>query len=64
MYSRPKIALFDDVFSGLDNHTAQRVFKNIFLKDGLLRKFGTTIILATQSGNFTIAGFLPSLTCP
>ncbi|KAH6996315.1 P-loop containing nucleoside triphosphate hydrolase protein [Ilyonectria sp. MPI-CAGE-AT-0026] len=52
VYSRPKIALFDDVFSGLDNHTAQRVFKNIFLEDGLLRKFGTTIILATQSVSF------------
>ncbi|KAK7418553.1 hypothetical protein QQX98_003898 [Neonectria punicea] len=52
VYSRPEIALFDDVFSGLDNHTAQRIFKNLFHCNGLLRKWGTTFVLATQSINF------------
>ncbi|KAK7423467.1 hypothetical protein QQZ08_009036 [Neonectria magnoliae] len=52
VYSRPAVALFDDVFSGLDNHTAQRIFKNLFHSNGLLRKWGTTIIVATQSTSF------------
>ncbi|KAH7165470.1 P-loop containing nucleoside triphosphate hydrolase protein [Dactylonectria macrodidyma] len=52
VYSKPQLALFDDVFSGLDNHTAQRVFKNVFDHNGLLRQFGTTIILAIQSASF------------
>lgn len=52
IYSRPQLALFDDPFSGLDNHTARVVFDRIFSKGtGLLRKWGTTVILATQSIN-------------
>lgn len=50
IYSRPQLALFDDPFSGLDNHTTRVVFDRIFRKDtGLLRRWGTTVILATQS---------------
>ncbi|KAM0458242.1 hypothetical protein ACHAO4_002969 [Trichoderma viride] len=53
VYSRPQIALFDDIFSGLDNATSQRIFKNLFSSNtGLLRKWKTTILLATQSGLF------------
>ncbi|EQB47303.1 ABC transporter [Colletotrichum gloeosporioides Cg-14] len=53
VYSRPRIALFDDVFSGLDNHTAKTVFRRLFnLKEGILRAWGTTIVLATQSVGF------------
>ncbi|KAK7710055.1 hypothetical protein SLS63_013063 [Diaporthe eres] len=52
VYSRPQLALFDDPFSGLDNHTTRVVFSRIFSKDtGLLRRWGTTVILATQSVN-------------
>ncbi|KAM0524595.1 hypothetical protein ACHAPE_000693 [Trichoderma viride] len=53
VYSRPQIALFDDIFSGLDNATSQRIFKNLFSPNiGLLRKWKTTIFLATQSVDF------------
>ncbi|KAF4845765.1 ABC transporter atnG [Colletotrichum siamense] len=53
VYSRPRIALFDDVFSGLDNHTAKTVFRRLFnLKEGILRAWGTTVVLATQSVGF------------
>ncbi|KAK2776790.1 ABC multidrug transporter [Colletotrichum kahawae] len=53
VYSRPRIALFDDVFSGLDNHTAKTVFRRLFNpKEGILRAWGTTIVLATQSVGF------------
>lgn len=52
VYSRPQLALFDDPFSSLDNHTTRVVFSRIFSKDnGLLRRWGTTVILATQSVN-------------
>ncbi|KAF5540282.1 multidrug resistance-associated 1 [Fusarium mexicanum] len=30
VYSKPRIALFDDVFSGLDGQTAHTVFENLF----------------------------------
>ncbi|KAI5463411.1 P-loop containing nucleoside triphosphate hydrolase protein [Mariannaea sp. PMI_226] len=52
VYSRPQVALFDDIFSGLDSNTARRIFKNVFHSDGLLRQWGTTIILATHSSFF------------
>ncbi|KXH47176.1 hypothetical protein CSIM01_06458 [Colletotrichum simmondsii] len=53
IYSRPQIALFDDIFSGLDNHTARAVFQRVFsAKDGILRTWGTTFVLATQSVSF------------
>ncbi|TQN69569.1 ABC transporter gloK [Colletotrichum shisoi] len=53
IYSRPEIALFDDIFSGLDNHTARTVFQRVFSADeGMLRAWGTSIVLATQSVSF------------
>ncbi|RFU74209.1 hypothetical protein TARUN_8040 [Trichoderma arundinaceum] len=52
VYSRSRIALFDDIFSGLDNATSQRIFKNLLSSTGLLRRWGTTIVLATQSVDF------------
>lgn len=54
LYFDPEIAIFDDVFSGLDNHTALQVFQNVFAENGLLRRSGATILLATQN-----AAFLP-----
>jgi len=50
VYSRKPIAIFDDVFSGLDKVTEQIIFTQVFGKEGLLRKNGTTIILATHAG--------------
>lgn len=47
------MALLDDVFSGLDIQTAQTIFENLFGKQGLLRQWKTTTILATQSGELT-----------
>ncbi|KAJ0161488.1 ABC transporter C family member 8, partial [Colletotrichum tanaceti] len=46
-----QIALFDDIFSGLDDHTARVVFQRVFSADeGMLRAWGTSIVLATESG--------------
>ncbi|PNP52062.1 hypothetical protein THARTR1_07271 [Trichoderma harzianum] len=52
VYSRPRIALFDDIFSGLDNATSQRIFRNLFSSTGLFRRWGTTVVLATQTVEF------------
>ncbi|KAH6979576.1 P-loop containing nucleoside triphosphate hydrolase protein [Fusarium venenatum] len=52
VYSQPRVALLDDVFSGLDHQTAQTVFENLLGKHGLFRQWKTTVILATQSANF------------
>ncbi|UKZ47330.1 hypothetical protein TrVGV298_001548 [Trichoderma virens] len=52
VYSRPRIALFDDIFSGLDNATSQRIFRNLFSSTGLFKRWGTTIVLATQTVEF------------
>ncbi|KAM0298499.1 hypothetical protein ACHAPM_008569 [Fusarium culmorum] len=51
VYSQPRVALLDDVFSGLDHQTAQTVFENLVGKHGLFRQWKTTVVLATQSAD-------------
>jgi ATP-binding cassette subfamily C (CFTR/MRP) protein 1 len=50
VYSRKRIAIFDDVFSGLDTVTENIVFGRVFSQTGLLRRTNTSIILATHGG--------------
>lgn len=50
VYARTKLAVFDDVLSGLDAVTEAAVFQRVFGRDGLLCQLGTTVILATHSG--------------
>lgn len=59
LFYDPEIAIFDDVFSGLDNQTARQVFRSVFETNGLLRRRGATILLATQSGWFLIKTATP-----
>ncbi|KAI1313225.1 P-loop containing nucleoside triphosphate hydrolase protein [Xylaria venustula] len=49
VYSRKPIAIFDDMLSGLDAVTEEAVFQAVFGKNGLFKKIGTTVILATHS---------------
>ncbi|KAK4083017.1 uncharacterized protein Triagg1_1907 [Trichoderma aggressivum f. europaeum] len=49
IYARKPVAIFDDVFSALDKATERIVFARVFSRDGLLRRSGTTVILATHS---------------
>ncbi|KAH8664569.1 ABC transporter [Xylariales sp. PMI_506] len=49
VYSRKKLAILDDVLSGLDSTTEDLVFKRVFGRAGLFRKTGTMAILATHS---------------
>lgn len=50
MYSHRRLVLLDDVFAGLDNATATSVFNKLLGANGLLRKAGTTVLLATSTG--------------
>jgi ATP-binding cassette subfamily C (CFTR/MRP) protein 1 len=50
VYSRQRIVIMDDVFSGMDAHTAEFVSRQLLCKRGLLRRQGTTVILAPHNG--------------
>jgi ATP-binding cassette subfamily C (CFTR/MRP) protein 1 len=50
VYSRKEIAIFDDVFGGLDTVTERKVFEHLFGTQGLFRRWGTTVLLATHAG--------------
>ncbi|KAF3012558.1 hypothetical protein E8E14_000617 [Neopestalotiopsis sp. 37M] len=49
VYSRKDIIILDDVFSGMDAHTVDLVSRRLLGGDGLFRKHGITVILATHS---------------
>ncbi|KAF2999462.1 hypothetical protein E8E13_008147 [Curvularia kusanoi] len=49
LYDRSPLVVLDDVFSGLDNTTAARVFDRTFGPAGLLRRRGTTALVCTHS---------------
>ncbi|KAI9744668.1 MAG: hypothetical protein M1818_002197 [Claussenomyces sp. TS43310] len=48
LYSRKKLAIFDDVLSGLDGNTEEQVFTRVFGPGGLLRQHSITAILVTH----------------
>ncbi|KAF9879602.1 ABC multidrug transporter [Colletotrichum karsti] len=52
VYSRKKLLLLDDVFSGLDNSTSKAVFQRLLGPSGLIRQAGMTVLLATNHVNF------------
>ncbi|WZH49537.1 P-loop containing nucleoside triphosphate hydrolase protein [Fusarium acuminatum] len=43
------LLIFDDVLSGLDAKTTDHVFRNVFGRDGMLRRRGATVILCTNN---------------
>ncbi|VUC31530.1 unnamed protein product [Clonostachys rosea] len=49
LYSRKPLLLLDDVLCGLDPTTEQKIVDNVFGQNGLCRKNGTTVFLATHS---------------
>ncbi|RDW84315.1 hypothetical protein BP6252_01905 [Coleophoma cylindrospora] len=48
VYARKRLAIFDDVLSGLDTATAESVFASVFGSQGLLREIGATVIFVTH----------------
>ncbi|KAF4835570.1 ABC transporter atnG [Colletotrichum tropicale] len=49
VYARKPVLVVDDALSGLDSSTQNHIWDNVFGQNGLVRQFGTTIILATHS---------------
>ncbi|KAL2074710.1 hypothetical protein VTL71DRAFT_8489 [Oculimacula yallundae] len=49
LYLQSDLFLLDDIFSGLDANTEGQVFRQVFGKEGLLNKWGSTVIMCTHS---------------
>lgn len=49
LYLDSDFLLFDDILSGLDAGTSERVFHNVFSAQGLLRQRGSTAVLCTHT---------------
>ncbi|ORY18549.1 P-loop containing nucleoside triphosphate hydrolase protein [Clohesyomyces aquaticus] len=52
IYARKPVVVIDDMLSGLDNTTERLVFDRVFGRNGLLRRMGATVILATHATYF------------
>lgn len=59
VYARKRLAIIDDMLSGLDWATEEFVWDNIFGPRGLLRQHRTTIVLATHKGMVWFYAALP-----
>ncbi|THV47959.1 hypothetical protein BGAL_0277g00120 [Botrytis galanthina] len=52
LFSRSDILLLDDTFSGLDGHTEQTIFENLFGSNGLVKRLKITAILVSNSTQY------------
>jgi ATP-binding cassette, subfamily C (CFTR/MRP), member 1 len=50
VYSKKKVVILDDVFSGMDASTEHLVFNRLLGSEGILRKNGATVVIATHAG--------------
>ncbi|ATY64240.1 ABC multidrug [Cordyceps militaris] len=55
VFSAKDFVVLDDVFSGLDTKTSKSVFNRLLSRDGLLRRNGQTVVMATNNVNFLTA---------
>ncbi|KAE8130892.1 putative multidrug resistance protein [Aspergillus pseudotamarii] len=56
IYHRPKLLLLDDVFSALDRGTEAEIIRNLFGRDGLVRRLKMTVVLVTHAAHiFSLA---------
>ncbi|KAJ4289146.1 hypothetical protein N0V90_011488 [Kalmusia sp. IMI 367209] len=53
LYARRSMFVVDDMLAGLDNTTEKMVFDRVFGRNGLLRKSGATIVLATHATHYS-----------
>ena len=49
VYSKRKVILLDDVFSGMDSHTVDLVSGHLLRHEGIFRKLRMTVVLTTHS---------------
>ncbi|GAM84988.1 hypothetical protein ANO11243_029910 [Dothideomycetidae sp. 11243] len=52
VYSRLDIMLLDDITSGLDPNTTKSIVEALFGKDGLFRRAGQTVVVASNNASF------------
>ncbi|MCJ1308488.1 hypothetical protein MMC25_002141 [Agyrium rufum] len=52
VYARKATMILDDVLSALDSNTESIVFERLLSADGIFRKYGTTVILATHAVHY------------
>ncbi|GKT86904.1 LOW QUALITY PROTEIN: ABC multudrug transporter [Colletotrichum tofieldiae] len=52
VYSKSPVLVVDDALSGLDAPTQNHIWNGIFGPDGLVRRYGATVILTTHSLNY------------
>jgi ATP-binding cassette subfamily C (CFTR/MRP) protein 1 len=50
VYARKDFVIFDDTFSGLDRNTQKNVFSRLLGPTGLLRRWNTSVLVATHAG--------------
>ncbi|OAA80902.1 Fum19p-like protein [Akanthomyces lecanii RCEF 1005] len=62
LFANTSLIILDDVFSGLDNKTAEQLFKNVFGSGGLLQQRQCTVILCSNiTMHFSHADFILAL---
>jgi ABC-type multidrug transport system fused ATPase/permease subunit len=52
LYSRQRVFVLDDILSAIDAKTEALVVERLFGESGLLKRSGSTTILATHAGKF------------
>lgn len=57
VYARNDFMIFDDVFSGLDVNTKRNVSNRLLGPNGLLKKLGTTVLIATHARKRSFTSF-------
>ncbi len=50
MYARNDFVVLDDVLSAIDARTEQLIVERLFGAEGILKKLGSTVVLATHAG--------------
>ncbi len=59
MYSKREFIVFDDVLSGLDGATENKVFTSVFGKNGLIRNGCMTAVATASSCKHYSANLIP-----
>ncbi|KAI3011010.1 hypothetical protein CBS147346_1211 [Aspergillus niger] len=54
IYSRKRLMVLDDVFSGLDSNNTSMVATRLFSPGGYCRRYGVTVLLATHTDEIVI----------
>lgn len=49
LFSGEDVIILDDVLAGVDRITESGILDSVFGRDGLLRKWNSTVVLATSS---------------